>query len=461
MFSSPISRNSTASPRGFAAIEKGSFAMNRTITARRHLGHVLTGALALALLSGCATKAAPGATVSAAKAEAALAQGKLQQAVGHAEAAVLAEPRSAAYRAMLGDAYLDAGRFASAAASYGDAAALGDVSARTALSHALALTGAGRHDQAAALLDRHRGEIASADLGLALALAGQPERGIQLMGNAIRMGENNAKMRQNLAYSYALAGRWREARVMASQDVPADRIDDRIEEWSRMAHPQAWQLRVAALLDVPAHIADAGQPVHLALANHPSIDQLAEEALAAMPAPAPVTPEPPVAAPGFAVMEPVPAELPPAAPVRAMLSAPAAPVAVAPPPPAPPAAAPADFASAFPTPPLIATPRAAPLAVGGGTHLVQLGSFSSEEGARRAMAIYQRRYPDLAQRQMVITPAQVRGQRYWRVSAAGFGPADSRAMCGRVKARGEGCFAYAEGRPLPGAVAGPIRLASR
>jgi hypothetical protein len=34
-------------------------------------------------------------------------------------------------------------------------------------------------------------------------------------------------------------------------------------------------------------------------------------------------------------------------------------------------------------------------------------------------------------------------------------------MCGRVRGGGAGCFAYAEGRPLPGAIDRGIRLASR
>ncbi len=109
---------------------------------------------------------------------------------------------------------------------------LGDNSARTALSLALALTGEGKLQEASALLNDWEQEIATADVGLALALAGQPERGIHLMSNAIRAGDNTPKMRQNLAYSYALAGRWREARLMAEQDIPADKVSDRIEEWA-------------------------------------------------------------------------------------------------------------------------------------------------------------------------------------------------------------------------------------
>jgi len=271
---------------------------------------------------------------------------------------------------------------------------------------------------------------------------------------------------------------------MAQQDVPANKVDDRIQEWAVMAQPEAWHLRVAALLQVPAGAADAGQPVQLALANNPSIDQLMAEASAFAVDESAELPQ------LAAAQAPAPArELPALAPVDP--SPVYEPVAV----PAPMPARPSEFQSAFtgpsPTGPLAAvaqdagrfvrepvvqaaparasapTPArapapAAPLAVQvDGTHLVQLGSFASEQGARRAWGIYSKKYPDLAGREMVITEAVVRGKRYWRVSAAGYGRASSNAMCGRVKAGGAGCFAWAEGRPLPGAVDIGVRLARR
>ncbi len=429
---------------------------------RRKLNLAVTSALVGVLLGGCTSQAAPPATLSASKAEQALASGKHSAAIEHAEAAVLAEPHNAAYRAILASAYLDAGRFASAEVTYKDAMQLGESSARSALSLALVLSAQGKYSEAAQLLNQWEGEIAAADLGLALALAAQPERGIHLMSNAIRSGENTAKMRQNLAYSYALAGRWREARLMAEQDVPADQVGMRMEEWARMAAPEAWQLRVASLLDVPAHVADGGQPVQLALGHTPSIEQLAAEATALAVEEAPMIA--PLAAPV------VTAELPAIAPVAAVGSAVA------------PAHPSFDAAFASTAAPQVAprTPRAptpavaqapavtrnstAPAAVSErapGTHLIQLGSFSSEQGARRAWSVFTKRYPQLSQHQMVISEAVVRGKRYWRVSAAGFARAGALSMCGQVKAAGNGCFAYAEGRPLPGAVDAGIRLARR
>ncbi|HEY6815748.1 MAG TPA: tetratricopeptide repeat protein [Croceibacterium sp.] len=440
--------------------------MKRRANSNRMIGPrfalAATTAMAAALLSGCTTASAPAANVSASRAEAALAAGQHSQAITHAEAAVLAEPHNPGYRATLGSAYLDAGRFASAATSFDDAMKLGDNSARTALSLSLALTGQGKYGEAAALLNDWEGEIATADLGLALALAAQPDRGIHLMSNAIRQGDNTPKMRQNLAYAYALAGRWREARVMTEQDVPADQVSDRIAEWAAMAQPEAWQRRVAALLDVPVGVADAGQPSQLALANSPSVEQLAAEAsayaapvqasaggelppLAAAEAPATERVDPSVGLDSYQAPE-VPAA---SSFQHAFVEAPA-----------PRAAAPAlqpvaarQVAAASPA--AVAVPRAE------GSHLVQLGSFASEQGARRAWGIYVKHYPELSGHEMVISEAVVRGKHYWRVSAAGFGRQTASSMCGRVRSGGQGCFAYASDRPLPGAVDSGVRMARR
>ena len=447
----------------------------------RLIGLALTTALAGVTLSGCA-HTAPLATVSASKAEEALAKGKYENAVQHAEAAVQAEPRNAAYRAMLGSAYLDAGRFASAATSFDDAMALGDNSPRTALSLALALAGDGKGAEAVALLDDWQAEIAPSDLGLAYALAGNPGRGIQVLSGAIRNGENTAKARQNLAYSYALNGQWREARIMAEQDLGSEKVGDRMAEWAADIHPDAYRQRVATLLQVIPNDRDPGQPVQLALANSSGAEQLAAEASAA------ALPATPVATPTYTAYSAptgVSYELAPigdAAEPDLAVAAYEAPVT----------AKPNDFQTAFKAPApsggslasvamdamrFVQEPavQAAPTRSGvapakagftsdgaGSTHLVQLGSFLSEQGARRAWGIYVKRYPELANHDMVITEAVVRGKHYWRVSADGYNAGSSKAMCGKVsRSGGDGCFAYAEGRPMPGAINTDRRMALR
>lgn len=489
---------------------------------KRLITLAVSTALSATMLVGCTTNPAPMAEVSAGQAQIALERGQTTDALRHAEAAVLAEPRSAHYRAMLGAAYLDAGRFASAATSFDDAVRLGDDSPRTALSLSLALSASGKQNDALQLLRQRDGDIATADLGLAYALAGEPRRGVHVLTTAIRSGDNSAKARQNLAYSYAMAGQWREARIMASQDIPQDQVGDRMAEWASTIHPEASRARIAGLLNVPASSVDGGQPVALALANTPDAVGLADGAAAyATPvasadypqltdvrgelpalgtgngyAPAPTpsasptalvtstsqVPLAPLAVPTAAaeidapIVEPTP--IPVAATDFARSFGVQTPVPVRPAntlspvttdssrfvgaqvAPAPVRAAPSRAAptrAAAPTPALAATPAS----TGNGSHLVQLGSFSSEAGAERAWGIYQSRYSELSDREMVITQAVVRGKRYWRVSAGGYARSEAASMCGRVKTQGQACFAWAEGRPMAGAVDTGVRMARR
>ena len=480
--------------------------MARNETTRK-IGLIATTALASLALAGCATQggSAPLADASANKAQAALAKGDHAQAIAHAEAAVLAEPRNAAYRAVLGATYMEAGRFQAAATSFADSIELGNESPKVALSLALAETAAGYNESALDVLGQWEGSIDAADLGLAYALAGDAQRGVHVLTNVLRAGRNDAKVRQNLAYAYALQGNWRAARLMAAEDVPADQLDARIAEWANMAKPEDQHRRVASLLSVPV-VADPGQPMRLALNNTPGDVALAQATVDApvsgdyayavdgeLPpvgaapvavAAAPVVPAPLATAPTYA-----PTYAPAPAPVvaRAPVPAPAPAPAVVAPQPKP--AAPGNFARAFaedpspmarpmavpvakPAPKVAAAPkRSAPSSsevtrvaakpVPNGTHLVQLGSFGSQARAEKAWDIYLARDPSLSDRDLVITKARVRGKTYYRVSAAGFTAASAKAMCGAVKSRGEGCYAWAEGKPMPGAVDSGTRLARR
>lgn len=445
------------------------------------VGLAVTTALASVALAGCSTSAAPRAEASYSDAQVALQKGKVSEAVSHAEAAVLAEPRNPSYRAALGAAYLEAGRFQAAATSFSDAIELGDSDPRTVLSYALAQTALGNNAAAVSMLDEWQGDIDPADLGLALSLAGQPDRGVHVLANALRDGQNTAKVRQNLAYSYALQGNWRAARVMAAEDVPANMIDDRIGEWAQTAHYEAHQARVANLLQVQP-VVDGGQPRHLALVNFPSHQQMVAEAAAEVPVetateeevelaavepvqeapaqPAPVQPAPEQPKPSFnesfAEVEEPAAPSTTARGVRFVSRPVVQEVPTSSKPAAKPVAKPSRVASASSQRRMASTSDNA-----GGSHLVQLGSFSSRAYAERAWDIYLKRHPELDGRDMVITKANVRGKTYYRVSAAGFGARSAANMCQAVKAKGAGCFAYAESRPLPGAVNTGVRVAAR
>ena len=442
----------------------------------------VTTALATTALAGCTGKVAPSHTYSATKAEAALAKGKDAKAVQHAEAAVLAAPRDAATRVLLGNTYLEAGRFASAATAFGEAIELGDTAPRTVISHSLALTAITDFNGAAETLRRHQSAIDPADYGLAIALAGQPQQGVHILNNALRGGQNTVKVRQNLAYVFALAGDWRNARLVASQDIGGDELNQRLGEWALLAQAGHPTVRVASLLGVKP-VEDAGQPAMLALANHPAHAALAMEA-AEQVAPAAEAPRT-----DFALASQLPAsrELPPVAGQNAVarsyddsaeaelaeasLTRPARAPAitrvdpqvaaqVAPAPATPvKAARPASAAKPRQASAPVAMPKLA-----SGDYNIQLGSYFSMSDAQAAWKLFQSRYPELADAEKVITKARVNGKIYYRVAAAGYAKASAQSMCRAVKSRGEGCIAYAASTPLPGAlneVRNEVRVAAR
>lgn len=441
------------------------------------LALAVTTALAGLALAGCATSTAPRGDVSFASAQTALAKGQTDKAILHAEAAVLADPRNPGFRALLGAAYLEAGRFQSASTSFGDALDLGNEDPRTVLSFALAKTALGEGQAAVQVLDDYAKLLDPADLGLAYALAGQPQRGVHVMINAVRSAdEASPKLRQNLAYTYALAGNWRAARVMAAEDVPADQLDTRIVEWAAISAPEQYQQRVAAMLGVTPR-ADGGQPQQLALANFPASDVMVAEAAAQadMPVMAEAAPAPVAVAAAPKMAE--------AAPQPSFAEAFAAPVAA----PAP-ARAPARVAGGvqYVSNPVVQqlpassseralprmaasaqrrmAPAAAPAAVasdkGAATHLIQLGSYDSKVEAQRGWTVLKGKFPQLKDHDVVITEAVVNGRTFWRVAASGFGVNSAKSMCGTVTSAGRGCFAYAASSPPAGAVDRGVRVAA-
>lgn len=446
--------------------------MNTNRIRRSVLPLGLAGAIAIAMAAGAGfstgavAKSSPDKT--AAEAQKALAKGNVDKAIELAEAVVAANPREASYRALLGQAYLRAGRFDSATTALNDAMKLGDNSAKTALSLALADIGGGRGQEAVGILNDWRDAIPAADLGLAYALAGETGRGVAILSDSLRAGDNTPKLRQNLAYALALDGRWREARLMAAQDVPADQLDARISDWASKARPEDSKVRVANLLKAPMR-ADPGQPVALALNADGAQQQLAAETGAVkVPAPGANGELPPAAESAAQLAQYQPVSAPAAAPVEqtpeAFTSAfNAAPMVQAAPaePEAPAVAAPARYKSK-PVRVAVAAPTAKAVAhrpglrprhvqakvVGkGSSHAVQLGSFSSEQGARRAWGYYAKKNPELRNFKMAISQATVKGKRFWRVAAAGLDGRGASGLCSSVKGRGGVCFAYAVGRP--------------
>ncbi len=441
-------------------------------TAYRLARMCLTTALVAGLLTGCAA-GGPNHAKFASNAQAALGKGTPEKAIALAEQAVLADPRNAAYRTLLGSAYLRAGRFEAARQAFDEAMQLGEDSGKAALSLALADIALGKGSEAADTLNTYRDSIPASDYGLAMAMAGQTQTGITALTDALRGGENTPKVRQNLAYAYALDGSWGEAKLMAQQDVPADKLNERLQAWAVMARPEDTRRRVAALLGAPA-TAEGGQPTALALANFPDATKLAAEAAAtattqqtasgdaadlakaaatAMPAPPAdvAAPQPALAdassAPAeakIAAIDVPPAAAPAPAPVPAVSAAPAAPQPVV------------SHAVVQPVRASRTAHVSAPAAVRG-SHVVQLGSFSSNDGAQRAWRHFTARNRGLAGYHSQITQVAVNGRQFWRVQAVGFnGFASARQMCQSVKAKGGVCLVMSDptgvspqGRPTP------------
>ncbi len=420
------------------------------------------------------------AASQAGDAEKALAARDAGRAIQIAEAAVAADPQNAAHRTLLGRAYLMAGRFESARTAFQDALTLGSTDGRTIVNLSLIHVAQGRSQDAQALLTRHVGTLSAADYGLAMAMAGNPDEAIRLLSQAIHAPGATARERQNLAYAYALAGQWTEARQMASVDLPPLDAAKRVLGWARMAQPGAESARVIAMMGVQPRGDDAGLPAQLALA--PMTDApaaLADTAPVAAPAlsdsgeisaPAEIAYEDarnePVSTPpaDTAADAPVPVPAPAAAWSEAIASAEAAQprsnTAAAIPEFIPAPRAPLKVAvQAAPTP--VAAPprtaavraplkavRARPVAIwkpaepaNGSAWVVQLGAYFSSDGANAGWAMLVRRNNRLGQFPLVRSQAVVGGRQFHRVAIAGFAdrPAADR-VCVSLRAQGSQCF---------------------
>lgn len=404
----------------------------------------------IAIAGALDAKALKQAAADAAKAQKALARGKIVQAIAFAESAVHFSPQDASYRALLGSAYLRAGRFASARDAFSDSVALSPADAPTALNLALAQTATGDWASARKTLEDNAALIPVADRGLALALAGDPATAVELLTEAARGPSTDAKTRQNLALALALAGRWPEARSVAALDVTPGEIDQRMLEWASFAHPKAASDQVASLIGVRA-IEDQGQPVALAL-NAPvsAQPQVADAIDAYMPG----KPGEPVAAPVEVASAPAIAPAPEPAAVSAVEASPRPsivfgerrPVVQALPANYSPAktivarrvaAMPAMVPARAMDRPEPVAPTSAP-AKGG--FFVQIGAYANAAVARDGWMKATRRYPALAGHQPSGVAVRTAAGQFYRLSVGGFARGDAVMMCTAYRAQGGTCF---------------------
>jgi len=120
------------------------------------------------------------------KASKALQKGQTEKAIAYAERSVDGVGNNPETRALLGQAYMSAGRFGSAERSFMDAMELGQNNARTILSLSLSQLAQGKADKAKRLVVNNRQYIPTADYGLALALAGDAKTAIAVLEQAER-----------------------------------------------------------------------------------------------------------------------------------------------------------------------------------------------------------------------------------------------------------------------------------
>ncbi|KQN26529.1 hypothetical protein ASE86_10555 [Sphingomonas sp. Leaf33] len=365
------------------------------------------------------------------------------RAIAKAEAAVALDPRNSGYRTLLGQAYLAAGRFPSAVSALGDALSLDPADATAALHLALAQIATGQWDAARETLTTHDA-IPAKDRGLAYALAGDPGTAITVLTQAARSPDADAKTRQNLALSLALAGRWNEAKAVASFDMsPAD-VDQRMAQWAAFATPSGAADQVAALLGV-VPVEDGGQPTRLALATTtpnmvavaqavPTADSLPQAEPAAQVAEvataAPAAGKVDVANIGTTAVTFAPRqEIVQALPITAPLKVPATRTAVM--------RAPLVVADAGKAKPMVAWTPAS------GNFYVQLGAFDSAGVAKDAWGRLTHRIAALGAHTPTGAKIASGGQTYYRLAVGGFARGDADALCRKVRTGGGRCFVRA------------------
>jgi Flp pilus assembly protein TadD len=422
----------------------GKAALSSLLVATTMVG--CTGAAFRPSASAVPQKGDPGKL--AITAEKALANRDAGKAVEAAEAAVQLEPQNAAYRQILGRAYVLAGRFASAETTLSDAMTLGNSDASTIVNLALVQVAQGHGDAARSLLAANADAVPAGDYGLAIALAGDPQTGVRILSDAIHDPSATVRTRQNLAYAYALAGRWKDARMIAGLDLEPLAANKRISDWAQIAEPSLAPMRVAALMGVTMNGADTGLPVALALA--PASAASPVEMAQAVPEQAPLP------------------QVQSNDPVEMVEAVAASPSAVAPAPAFKPVAKPMRVAArdfviedhngrsravknqgkAQPglsaATPIARMQQAAfiqPVPTGASNWVVQLGAYDSAAIAKEKWMAMAGRSNMLAAFPVLTSQATVNGKAYHRLAISGFGTrADAVTACRTIRVRSGQCF---------------------
>ena len=167
---------------------------------------------------------------------------------------------------------LASGRFAEAAELNAALLAGNPENHQAQLGYALAQIGLGQVGQAVPRLRA----LASADgvpdpdVGLALALAGQPQEGIAILEQAALQPEASQRVRQNLALALALADSWPKSRMIVERDSGRAQATRQLTQWAVLAAlpPQDRLARFLGVVPVrtSATLAHAAPPLLVATA---------------------------------------------------------------------------------------------------------------------------------------------------------------------------------------------------
>ena len=310
-----------------------------------------------------------------------LQSGNARRAIWAAERAVAAMPSSAAYRVQLGQSYMMAGRFLSAETAFADALTLEPSNSTAILKLALVRIALGKPKAARDLLESQQSELPVSDYGLALALAGDPAAGIDVLVPAMRAGEANARLRQNLALAFAMADTGQPQELALGRPNQLDTGFAQLEV--RPMPPEN--------VPEPAPQAASVVTAQLARALRPAADQSRYEVLAEEKDPAIV--------PAYVKRLPAPAPM---------------------------AEIPQRWRRAFRS---------------GEGYVVQIGAYRTPQAAAKSWAQTAKRWRHLES--YAVHQARVRGEKgtVYRISLGKFASREeARRVCGQLRAQGASCF---------------------
>lgn len=411
--------------------------------------------IAATLVAGCSESKAPELTAQKPVAPSklivavnkALADGDTAAAVTLAQLQAQVQPGSTEVQRTLARAQLADGRFADALYTLKAQVEANPQDTTLSFSYGLALLATGQEaagrTHLVKLVMTGAPQMAS-DVGLALALAGDPAGGLSLLEPAARAAAADGRVRQNLGLAYAAKGDWLRARDAARLDLPPEQVDAAVSRWAVLLQHQTPE-RIAILLGgSPEKLAARTQLTNAAPTSVAPAASLGVVAAADLPTPGPAV-RPAVERAAISLPDLAPVQLAAANPIAVAPVPVLATVATAP---VPQSATPKTMrlAAARPAASVVKVSAAVqavnPLrpAASVDSWTVQLGAFSTADLAKAAWALLTGKYKVL---NGAGAPLLLRseGKTLTRVVVSGFGSkAEASTFCASYRANGGECF---------------------